>query len=164
MAPANAADLIHTETVYADALPGRQLEHLSLESEVVAFLCAAHDPLSGRADDLYTKIVQFKRLAIYIRSRHVGGRGFLASCVVCRIKVGLNRRVRLCFLSTSAWRTPVILSKTTTGAQIGSYGCRKLSSLPNVLNAGFRQHSTLTLTAGLQDLKPGVLSQSSLGA
>jgi hypothetical protein len=46
-----------TETVYADALSGRQIHHFALQREVIPFSRPAEDALARRADDFHAKVV-----------------------------------------------------------------------------------------------------------
>jgi hypothetical protein len=56
-----------TDGIDGEALAGREMEHLSLQSKVVARFRAAHDALIGWADGLDAKIVELIRIVDLLR-------------------------------------------------------------------------------------------------
>ena len=56
-----------TKGIDGEALAWWEIEHLSLQSKVVARFRTAHDALIGRADDLYAKIVELIRIVNLLR-------------------------------------------------------------------------------------------------
>jgi hypothetical protein len=53
-----------TQAVEAYALPFREMEHLSLNSEVVSFFGPTQDALAWRADHLNPQVVQLEKVVL----------------------------------------------------------------------------------------------------
>lgn len=54
--------VIHTQTVKADALPRRKMQHLSPYRKVIALLSSTQDTLAGRTNYFNPQVVQLKRI------------------------------------------------------------------------------------------------------